>query len=86
MKHQLLGLMLLLGGMCVVTRASPVAQNTGQRSSNEEPTAEENRERQIMERFLGFLEKNPRRGTALDRVYGFHVERGTLEKFVGELS
>ena len=28
------------------------------------------------------LEKNPRRGTALDRVYGYHVERGTLDTFI----
>ena len=35
-----------------------------------------------MERFLSLLEKNPRRGTALDRVYGYHVERGTLDAFI----
>ena len=28
------------------------------------------------------LEKNPRRGTALDRVYGYHVERGSLDAFI----
>ncbi len=28
------------------------------------------------------LEKSPRRGTALDRVYGHHVEFGTLDKFI----
>ena len=41
--------------------------------------AEERRERTTMERFLALLEKAPRRGTALDRVYGDHVERGTLD-------
>src|SRR5947209_533705 len=40
---------------------------------------EEQRERQVIERFLTVLEKNPRRGTALDRVYGHHVEHGSLE-------
>src|SRR5262245_23586941 len=40
---------------------------------------EEQRERQVIDRFLSVLEKNPRRGTALDRVYGYHVERGSLE-------
>src|SRR5262245_4089938 len=39
-------------------------------------------ERQVAERFLGVLEKNPRRGTALDRLYGYHVERGTLDALV----
>ena len=28
---------------------------------------------------LTVLEKNPRRGTALDKIYGFHVENGSLE-------
>jgi tetratricopeptide (TPR) repeat protein len=46
--------------------------------------AQENddRDTQVMERFLALLEKNPRRGTALDRVYGYHVERGTLDAFL----
>jgi tetratricopeptide (TPR) repeat protein len=46
------------------------------------PGPEDERERQAMERFLSLLERNPRRGTALDRVYGYHVERGTLDAFV----
>ena len=44
---------------------------------------DEARDRQVMERFLTVLERSPRRGTALDRVYGFHVERGTLDALVG---
>jgi tetratricopeptide (TPR) repeat protein len=44
--------------------------------------ADEARERKVMERFLGVLEKTPRRGTALDRVYGYHVERGSLDAFL----
>lgn len=40
---------------------------------------DDRRDQAVMERFLGLLEKNPRRGTALDRVYGYHVERGTLD-------
>ena len=39
-------------------------------------------ERRSMERFLSLLEKNPRRGTPLDRVYGYHVERGSLDEFI----
>ena len=31
------------------------------------------------------LERNPRRGTALDKIYGFHVENGTIEAFVKQL-
>jgi tetratricopeptide (TPR) repeat protein len=33
-------------------------------------------------KFVTVLEKNPRRGTALDKVYGFYVERGTLDGFI----
>jgi hypothetical protein len=33
----------------------------------------------VMERFLTVVEKAPRRGTALDRVYGYHVEGGALD-------
>ena len=40
------------------------------------------KQRQAAERFLGVLEKSPRRGTALDRLYGYHIEAGTLEQFV----
>ena len=44
--------------------------------------AEEARELRSLERFLSLLEKNPRRGTALDRAYGYHVERGSLDLFI----
>src|SRR3954469_15069313 len=40
-----------------------------------------NAERVTADRFLAVLEKTPRRGTALDRVYGYHVERGSLDAF-----
>jgi tetratricopeptide (TPR) repeat protein len=48
------------------------------------PTPEEQREQQIIQRFLTVLEKNPRRGTALDRIYGYHVERGSLDQLIRE--
>ncbi len=44
------------------------------------PTDE--RDRAVMNRFLSVVEKAPRRGTALDRVYGYHVERGSLDAFL----
>jgi tetratricopeptide (TPR) repeat protein len=34
---------------------------------------------------LTVLERNPRRGTALDKVYGFHIENGSIEAFCQEL-
>ncbi|HEY7329262.1 MAG TPA: tetratricopeptide repeat protein, partial [Gemmataceae bacterium] len=49
---------------------------------SDEPTPEEQREEQVIKRFLTVLEKNPRRGTALDRIYGYHVERGSLDQLI----
>ena len=43
---------------------------------------EEAKEKSVAERFVTVLEKNPRRGTALDKVYGFHVERGSLDGLI----
>src|SRR3954471_19244672 len=40
------------------------------------------RQKQIIDRFLVVLERNPRRGTALDKIYGFHIENGSIEEFV----
>ena len=57
--------------------------------AQDDPAAElaedEARQVKIAERFLSILEKNPRRGTALDRVYGHHVEFGSLDDFVSGL-
>ncbi len=62
--------------------AGSQAQRTDRDASSDPAAAEEARERRAMERFLSLLEKNPRRGTALDRVYGYHVERGTLDALI----
>src|SRR5579872_157261 len=51
-------------------------------SADAAATADDQKLREAAERFLVVLEKNPRRGTALDRLYGYHVEAGTLEQFV----
>ena len=53
--------------------------------SADEPSEEEAEQIKAAERFLTVLEKSPRRGTALDRVYGHHVEFGTLDKFIAGL-
>lgn len=44
------------------------------------------RERATADRFLQVLERRPRPGTALDRVYGFHVQNGTLDEFIKSLA
>ena len=46
---------------------------------------EETQAATIAKRFLSILEKNPQRGTALEKVFSHHLQRGTLDSFIGEL-
>ena len=48
----------------------------------QEADPDEAKEKSVADRFVTVLEKNPRRGTALDKVYGFHVERGSLDGLI----
>lgn len=48
----------------------------------DESDPEEIKEKSVTDRFVVVLEKNPRRGTALDKVYGYHVERGSLATLI----
>ena len=50
-----------------------------------EYTEEEQRQIDLADRFLTILLRNPREGTSLDRVYGHHLEFGTLDKFIARL-
>jgi tetratricopeptide (TPR) repeat protein len=68
---------ILAFGHCAFLEDAPARAQAPEALSDEEV-----RERQTAERFLAVLEKNPRRGTALDRVYGYHVEHGTLDALV----
>ena len=60
-------------------------QIISENSSADELSDEEIQQIKTAERFFSILEKNPRRGTALDRVYGHHVEFGSLDKFLESL-
>ena len=53
-------------------------------AAQQEPTPEEQREQLIIERFQQIVEQKPRRGTAFDRIYGHHVERGTLDQLLAD--
>src|SRR5262245_16592398 len=69
---------LLFGGFSFLVCAN--------RAPAQPPTDEETaRQQQIIARFLTVLERNPRRGTALDKIYGFHIENGSIEEFVKQL-
>jgi tetratricopeptide (TPR) repeat protein len=61
---------------------NPVADDVAESSETE--SAEEQQARLANQRFLTLLKKQPRPGTALDRVYAFHMDRGTLEQFLSE--
>ena len=50
-----------------------------------ELSEEEKREQIAAERFLDLLLKRPSTGTALDRVFGFHVARGDLAEKLADL-
>ena len=54
-------------------------------STQDELSDEEAKSIKIADRFFSILEKSPRRGTALERVYGHHVEFGTLDEFLDGL-
>ena len=73
----------LVGGLCVLSMGGLTGSALVSIAGAAEPAgADEDRERQTAERFLALLEKSPRRGTALDRVYGYHVERGSLDGLI----
>jgi tetratricopeptide (TPR) repeat protein len=38
------------------------------------------------DRYLSHLQRRPREGTAFDRVYAFHIDRGTLQQYVDSLN
>src|SRR5580692_5532307 len=72
----------IIVGLTLGLGHSAWAQRADRAAPDDPAAAEEAREQRAMQRFLSLLEKNPRRGTALDRVYGYHVERGTLDALI----
>ena len=50
----------------------------------ENDSEEEQQARVANERFLSLLKKQPKPGTALDRVFAFYEDRGTLDEFLTE--
>ncbi len=70
----LLWTLLLLGGQHVVADERDAADNVADAEA-----------RKTAERFLMVLERNPRKGTALDRVLEFHTDCGTLDELAQRL-
>ncbi len=77
---------LLSGCLFWLGAQTPPEKTTPKPEAKEELTAEERNEATIIVRFMQVLEANPRRGTALDRIYGFHVERGSLQNLIDEFA
>ena len=73
-------------GLLVVPQRTAASQQVEHFPAPEgEETVEEERERTLAKRFLVVLKRNPRLGTALDKIYGYHVGRGTLDEFGASL-
>ena len=71
------------------TATNNLPQNSDETGSSvgAENDTKSDEERQALaanERFLALLKKQPRPGTALDRVYDFQLERGSLDQFLSE--
>ncbi|WP_422924867.1 DUF1583 domain-containing protein [Singulisphaera sp. PoT] len=83
MSHRPWHILILLAWLLISMPSIASAQRPRKEAEpSAEISAEETRERTIIDRFVTLLEKNPRRGTALDRIYGYHVERGSIDAFL----
>ncbi len=54
-------------------------------TDNDQANAQEAEARKAAERFLMVLERNPRKGTALDKVVEFHVDHESLDELITRL-
>ena len=69
-----------------IAHASSAAQPTFNPTVDADTESEEEvQARTIYERFLKQLLREPKPGTALDRVFTFHLERGSLSQFANSL-
>jgi tetratricopeptide (TPR) repeat protein len=84
-RFGLVSLFLLAGAFWIGAQApSTPPKNAEPAKPAAEPSPEDQKDAAIVKRFAQVLEANPRRGTALDRIYGYHVERGSLQGLIDE--
>ncbi len=74
--------LVLTASVCAIA-ANP--QNQVLPADNDQVVAEEAEARKSAERFLMVLERNPRKGTALDKVLEFHVDHESLDELITRL-
>jgi len=77
--------------ICLSFGVSSLAQVVEKRPSSttagaDDSDAEEAAAKLTADRFLIVLERNPRPGTALDKVLEFHLDRGTLSDLTDRLT
>jgi tetratricopeptide (TPR) repeat protein len=75
----------LVSACLLLWGAAPIRAQNVEAIGEANETAEARKEQIAADRFLQLLKQRPRLGTALDRVYGYHVGRGTLEEFCKSL-
>ncbi len=80
MSHKLLRLGLAISGLILVSTLS-----SWQCAISQQEDVEERQAVAITQRFLSIVEKNPQRGTAFEKVFTHHLQRGTLDSFVSDL-
>ena len=82
--HAICACLLLSHSVCVAQDDSSAGKSNASAQQTSE-TDSEKQERIAAERFLELLKKRPRAGTALDKVYGYHIQNGSLDKFCDAL-
>ncbi len=71
----------------VFASQTSAGEATTEQQETEQPSIadEEAEDKKAYERFLAILRRRPTPGTALDRVYSYHQDRGTLDNFCATL-
>ncbi|MGL6193760.1 MAG: tetratricopeptide repeat protein, partial [Thermoguttaceae bacterium] len=69
--------------VCGVALAADT-KNTKEMNDTPELTEVEKQEKAAVDRFWTMLERAPRRGTALDRVYGYYVDSGQTDQLLAK--
>ena len=60
--------------------------NISRQTSDVNEDEDETRAVKVYDRYVKLLKQNPRPGTPLDRIYEFHVDRGTLDSYIKSLN
>lgn len=76
----------IVGACCILSFVSSLTVRAQEPAQGTELTAEQKKEILANQRFEEILKRKPRPGTALDRVYEFHISRGSLDEYCARLN